>query len=149
MKELIFIENHGYTLSPPIFSSVNVHDTSLLPACVEELMSFADLIGMDLRESLLTLDSGFDSEVNADRIRFHDLVPVIKPNLRGTKNQDTINERLDAFDEKTYKERYRVERTFAWEDSYRKLALRYETLLETHLGFKYLAFSMMNLKEFV
>lgn len=130
-------------------SPVNVHDTCLLAPCVEGLMDFADLIGMDLRESFVTLDSGFDSEANTDRIRFHDLVPVIKPNLRGTKNEDTINERLEAFDEKTYKERFRVERTFAWQDSYRKLALRYEILLETHLGFKYLAYALMNLKEYV
>jgi len=128
---------------------VNVHDTCLLAEGIEELMDFADLIGMDLRGSFVTLDSGFDSETNDNRIRFHDLIPVIKPNMRGTKNQDTINERLDAFQEKTYKERYRVERTFAWEDSYRKLALRYEILFETHLGFKYLAYSLMNLKEYV
>jgi len=132
-----------------VISPVNVHDTGLLPAGIEELMDFADLIGMDLRESFVTLDSGFDSMANDDRIRFHELIPVIKPNLRGTKNQNTINDRLDAFDEKTYKERYRVERTFAWEDSYRKLALRYEILEETHLGFKYLADSLMNLKEYV
>ena len=130
-------------------SPVNVHDTCLLTVGIEELMNFADLIGMDLHESFVTLDSGFDSEANDDRIRFYDLIPIIKPNMRGTKNQDTINERLDAFDEKTYKERYRVERTFAWEDSYRKLALRYEILLETHLGFKYLAYSLMNLKKYV
>lgn len=112
-------------------------------------MDFADLIGMDLRESFMTLDSGFDSGANDNRIRFHDLIPIIKPNMRGTKNQDAINERLDAFDEKTYKERYRVERAFAWEDSYRKLVLRYEILEATHLGFKYLAYSLMNLKEYV
>jgi transposase len=69
--------------------------------------------------------------------------------MRGEKREDVINERLDAFDEKTYKERYRVERTFAWEDSYRKLAQCYEILEATRLGFKYLAFSMMNLKEYL
>jgi len=132
-----------------VIAPVSVHDTCLLPDAIEKLMDFADLIGMDLRESLVTLDSGFDSSSNDDRLRYHELIPVIKPNLRGTKNQDMINERLDAFDEKTYKERYRVERTFAWEDHYRKLALRYEILPETHLGFKHLAFSLMNLKEYV
>lgn len=145
----MFIEQNGYAISPLVLSPVNVHDTCLLARGIEELMDFADLIGMDLRESFVTLDSGFDSEANDYRIRFHDLIPVIKPNLRATKNPDTINERLDAFQEKTYKERYRVERTFAWEDSYRKLALRYEILPETHLGFKYLAYSLMNLKTYV
>ena len=112
-------------------------------------MDFADLIGLDTQASALTLDSGFDSAANEDRIRFHDIIPVIKPNLRGTKNEERINERLDAFDEKTYKLRFRVERTFAWEDSYRKLAQRYEMLEETHDGFRHLAHTMINLRQFV
>lgn len=145
----MFVDQNGYAISPIMTSPVNVHDTCLLPGGVEELIDFADLIGLDLKESAMTLDSGFDSEANANRLSFHEIRPIIKPNLRATKDRDTINERLDAFDEKTYKERYRVERTFAWEDHYRKLALRYEILEETHLGFKYLAYSLMNLKEYV
>lgn len=112
-------------------------------------MDFADAIGLDTRDTVLTLDTGFDSQANTDRILFHSMTPVIKPNLRSTKNETLINERLDAFDEKTYVRRFCVERTFAWEDSYRKLALRYEILEETHMGFKYLAFSMINLREYV
>lgn len=97
----MFIENNGYVISPIILSPVNVHDTCLLPECIEGLVDFASLISLDLKESFVTLDSGFDSLVNDERIRFHEMTPVIKPNLRGTKNVDTINERLDAFDEKT------------------------------------------------
>ena len=48
-----------------------------------------------------------------------------------------------------YKERCRVERCFAWEDTYRKLVIRYERLHATHLGFKYLAFTMINLRWFL
>ena len=33
-----------------------------------------------------------------------------------------------------------------WEDIYRKLVIRYERLQCTHLGFKYLAYSMINLR---
>jgi hypothetical protein len=112
-------------------------------------MDFASLIGLDTRESAITLDSGFDSEANEDRILFHDCIPIIKPNLRSTKNEERINERLDAFDEKRYKTRFCVERTFAWKQSYRKLSQRYEMLQETHMGFRYLAYSMINLRQFV
>lgn len=112
-------------------------------------MDFVSLIGLDTRESILTLDSGFDSRANEDRILFHELIPVIKPNPRGTKNTEKMYERLDAFNETLYKQRYRVERTFAWADSYRKLSQRYEILEATHAGFRYLAYAMMNLKTMV
>ena len=143
------MENNGYVIAPLVTSPVNVNDVSLLPAGVEGLMDFADLISLETRESVLTLDSGFDSRATEDRILFHEMIPVIKPNRRGTQNQDKINERLDAFNETLYKERYRVERTFAWADSYRKLSQRYEILEETHTGFRYLAYAMMNLKTMV
>lgn len=143
------MENHGFVVSPITLAPVNVADTSLFPACLEAFMDLADSIGLDTRDTTITLDAGFDSHANEDRIVFHSMVSCIRPNMRSEKREEVINERLDAFDEETYKTRFPVERTFAWEDSYRKLAQRYEILEETHLGFKYLAFSMMNLKEYV
>lgn len=74
------MENNGYVVAPLVTSPVNINDVSLLPAAVEGLMDFADLTSLDVRESILTLDSGFDSCATEDRIRFHELVPVIKPN---------------------------------------------------------------------
>ena len=145
----MFVENNGYVIAPLTTRSVNINDTSLFPEALEGLMDFVNLIGLDTRESYLTLDSGFDSRANEDRILFHELVPIIKPNLRRTKNTEKIHARLDAFNETVYKERYRVERTFAWADSYRKLSQRYEILEATHLGFRYLAYALMNLKTFV
>ena len=136
-------------VAPLVVSSVHINDTCLFPEALESFMDFASLIGMDTAGTAVTLDSGFDSVANHDRLSFHELRPVIKPNRRGTKDEQKINARLDRFDEKTYKKRFCVERTFAWQDSYRKLALRYEMLEETHLGFKYLAYAMMNMKRYV
>jgi transposase len=143
------VENQGFPVAPIVHAPVNIHDTSLFPSAMEGFMDFADVLGLDTREAMVTLDTGFDSHANSDRILFHAMTPVIKPNRRNGKDEKIINERLDLFDEKTYTQRFCVERTFAWEDSYRKLALRYEVLEETHLGFKYLAFSMINLREYV
>lgn len=143
------MENQGYVVAPLVVRPVNVSDTVLLPACVEGFMDLADVLGLDTSGSCSTWDAGFDSSHNHDRLLFHGWIPVIKPNLRAQKNQERINERLDAFDEKIYKQRIKVERTYAWQDSYRKLAVRYEILEATHIGFKYLAYSMMNLKTLI
>lgn len=114
-------------------------------------METADLLELNLKGTYLTLDSGFDSEANKTMIEYQEIIPVIKPNPRNTKNSDRWETRCLEFEQYAdiYKERYKVERSFAWEDTYRKLVIRYEKLQCTHLGFKYLAFSMINLRWFI
>ena len=106
-------------------------------------------LGISLVDSYLILDSGFDDGKNRNQIEYSNLIPVIKPNLRGLKDREKINVKLDMFEEvrEIYQERYKIERCFAWEDSYRKLVIRYETLQCTFMGFRYLAYSMVNLKD--
>lgn len=121
----------------------------LFPDSFGGLLETADLLNLSIIGSHVTLDSGFDSEVNRELIRSYELIPVIKPNHRGTKNKEKREERDEAFREveEIYKERHNVERSYAWEDTYRKLVIRYEKLQCTFLGFRYLAYSMMNFRE--
>lgn len=114
-------------------------------------MEAADLLELDLAGSYLTLDSGFDSEANRVTIAGQGLIPVIHPNVRGTKDQEKIERAWEVFEphQDIYKERYKIERSFAWEDVYRRLVIRYERLQATHMGFKYLAYSMINLRWFI
>ena len=128
---------------------VNVHDTLLFDSSFTELLESMNQLGISLVDSHLTLDSGFDDGKNRNQIEYANLIPVIKPNMRGLKDREKINAKLDAFEEvqEIYRERYKIERCFAWEDSYRKLVIRYETLPCTFMGFRYLAYSMINLKD--
>ena len=114
---------------------------------MEKLIETSDLLGFSLYESFLTLDSGFDSEDNKLIIEWHNLKPVIKPNRRGTKDQEKLTEMYENFNGDIYKERLKIERTFAWQDTYRKLVIRYEKLECTHNGFKHLAYTMINLRQ--
>ena len=128
---------------------MNVHDTLLFDTSFTELLESMNRLGISLVDSYLTLDSGFDDGKNRNQIEYANLIPVIKPNMRGLKDREKINAKLDAFEEvqEIYRERYKIERCFAWEDSYRKLVIRYETLPCTFMGFRYLAYSMINLKD--
>lgn len=148
-KILTIVDNHGHIVAPIVVRSVNVHDTVLFPESFDGLLETADMLSLDIRGSAVTLDSGFDSETNQELIRSYGLIPVIKPNHRGTKNTEKREERDEAFQEveEMYKERHNVERSYAWEDTYRKLVIRYEKLQCTFLGFRYLAYSMMNFRE--
>lgn len=128
---------------------MNEHDTELFPHSFDALVDNASLLNLDIQGSYITLDSGFDSIRNRWLIDFHGLVPVIKPNRRNT-SRHLLNAKLDSFEEvkHIYKKRYIIERTFAWQDNYRKVVIRYEKLQCTFLGFRYLAYSMINFRGF-
>jgi hypothetical protein len=146
---LAIADNRGNIIAPLVARSVNVHDSKLFYESFTHLMETAFYLDLDIEGSYLTLDSGFDNFDTKCEIRNKGLVPVIKPNLRGMKNERKIHETLDAFKsvESIYKERFTIERCFAWEDTYRKLVIRYERLPEVFMGFRYLAFSMINFRD--
>lgn len=135
-------------IAPLVVRPVNEHDNILFPDSIDRLTDFASLIGLDLAGSYFTLDSGFDSNLNKWLIRSHEMIPVIKPNQRGTKDETKLEAMYTDFNEPIYEKRFVIERTFAWQDTYRCLVIRFERLPETHIGFKYLAYSMMNLRAF-
>ena len=118
----------------------------ILPEGLTKLISFTNQIDVELHGSALTLDSGFDSQTNKNLIRGQKLIRVIYPNRRNTKQPIAIARLFRWFDRKLYKERYKVERTFGWQDTYRRLAISYDRLVETRLGFRNLAYSMINFR---
>jgi len=125
---------------------VNQQDIVILPEGFSNLVSFTTSIGLNLQGTSLTLDTGFDSKKNKELIKEHKLIPVIKPNRRNTKDPVAIALMYLYFDEELYKERYKVERTFGWQDTYRRLAISYDILEETRLGFRHLAYAMINFR---
>lgn len=133
-------------LVPSVIASVNVHDAVLFPISLSALITTTKRLGIDLAGIPLTLDSGFDGEKNVILIKEAGMVPVIKPNLRNTKDKHIIQERIEAFEKvkSIYVLRHIIERSFAWEDKYRKLVIRYERLESTFKGFRYLAAAMVN-----
>ncbi len=140
-------DNKGFIIGPITLKPVNQHDTTILPEALTELISFSNRIGMALGGSALTLDSGFDSKVNHKIIKEQGLIPVIYPNKRNTKEPIAIARKFRWFRKDIYKDRYKVERTFGWKpDTYQRLVLSYDKLKETRLGFRNLAYSMINFR---
>lgn len=146
---LAVADNRGNIIAPLVAQSVNVHDSKLFYESFSNLLEFADLLELDIKNSYITLDSGFDNSETRNEILIRELTPVIKPNLRGLRDREKINKILDEFEivKHIYEERYKIERCFAWEDTYRKLAVRYEKLQSTFMGFRYLGYSMINFRS--
>lgn len=72
--------------------------------------------------------------------------PVIYPNRHNTKASMAIARMFRWFDRSLYRLRYKVERTFGWEDIYHKLVLSYNRLPEIRKGGRLLAYSMINFR---
>lgn len=91
----------------------------------------------------LNADAGFDSKDFRKACAKKDINANICFNKR---NGDT--DRDEYFDKELYDERYAVERTNAWMDSFRSLLNRFDTTVESWKGFNYLAFIVIALKKF-
>ena len=125
---------------------VNAADTVLLPDGLKALKRVAKQTGLVLHGSYLNLDGAFDSRHNRKAIFNAGLIPNIPENPRN--RQTTKRGRKRLFNQVIHALRDRVERTFAWEDKFKRLLLRFEHLQQRHYGMKLMAYTLINLRRF-
>ena len=145
-KVLAIIENNGYVLAPLPVAPVNEADTVLLPEGLKALKRVAKLTGLGLKGSYLNLDGGFDSTSNRKAIFNAGMIPNIKENPRNRQRPKRGRKRW--FNQAIHALRDRVERTFAWEDKFKRLLLRFEYHQRRHYGMKLMAYTLINLRRF-
>jgi hypothetical protein len=143
---IALVDNHGYGLSPLRVAPVNEVDVVLLPEGLNALKGVAREVGLELAGAVLNLDAGFDSKAPRTGGCKAGLKSNIQENPRNRQQPKRGRKRF--FDAALYKLRLIVERTFAWEDKFKRLLLRFETTQSRHLGFKLIAFTLTNLREF-
>ncbi len=143
---IALVDNHGYVLSPLTMAPVNEVDLVLLPEGLKDLKRVVRAAGLAVSGAMLNLDAGFDSKANRKCVFNAGLKPNIKENPRNRQKLKRGRKRF--FDNALYKLRFIVERTFAWEDKFKRLLLRFEIKQSHHLGFKLIAFTLINLREF-
>jgi len=125
---------------------VNETDMVLFPEGLKALKQVAKEVGLDLKGSYLNLDGGFDSARNRKCMFNAGLIPNIKENPRNRKTIKRGRKRL--FNAAIHALRLCVERTFAWEDKFKRLLLRFERIQQRHYGMKLMAYTMINLRAF-
>lgn len=91
----------------------------------------------------LNADAGFDSK----DFRKACSAKEINANICFNKRNGTSQNRDEYFDHELYGERYAVERTNAWMDSFRSLLNRFDTTLASWKGFNYLSFIVLLLRK--
>ena len=116
----------------------------LFPEGLNALKQVAKEVGLDLRGAYLNLDGGFDSARNRKCIFHAGLIPNIKENPRNRKT--TKRGRKRFFNEAIHALRMRVERTFAGEDKFKRLLLRFELTFRTPVSCDSKHFFRLNLR---
>ncbi len=125
---------------------MNETDMVLLPKGLQALKQMARQVGLDLKGAYLNLDGGFDSAHNRKIIFNAGLIPNIPENPRNRKR--TKRGRKRFFNAALHALRMCVERTFAWEDKFKRLLLRFERIQQRHYGMKLMVYTLINLREF-
>ncbi len=74
------------------------------------------------------------------------MVPNIPENKRNRKKTKRGRKRL--FNQDVHELCLAVERAFAWEDKFKRVAIRFETKQSRHFSFKLLAYTLINLRHF-
>jgi hypothetical protein len=121
-------------------------DMILLPDSLKALKQVAKKTGLVLEGAYLNLDSGFDSTHNRKCIFNAGMIPNITENPRNRKRSKRGRKRF--FNAAIHVLRTRVDGTFAWEDKFKRVLLRFERIQQRHSGMKLLAYTLINVREF-
>jgi transposase len=125
---------------------VNEVDMTLLGACLKDFKKVVKEVGLDITGTILNLDAGFDTKDNRKIVWRCGMKPNIKENPRNRQYPKKGRKRF--FDSEIYKLRFTVERSFAWEDKFKRLLIRFEHIHHRFLCFKLIAFTLINLRAF-
>ena len=120
------------------------HDTHNIVATMQDMM--ADMAKANIRTDglFLNADAGFDCVPLRSVLKTYGIVANICINKRNGTGNDSI-----VLDELLYRERYYIERTNVWIDSYRTILNRFDTTLRNWESWNYIAFSVMLLRKCV
>lgn len=135
-----------FVVTPFIAAPGNRNQSPLLHKALPQV-TWAKKIGLDLSDTIVSLDGVYDSRVNRRAIFNRGMVPNIPENLRRRKTQQ--RGRQPIFNRALYQERFfTIERVFAWEDKFRRLLLRFQRISQLHYAMNCLAYTMINLRHF-
>lgn len=146
-KVVAFCDRNCNVIAPFVSAPGNRNESPLLKTALPQVTHIAQTVGLDLNDTIVSLDGVHDSRANRKAIFNRGMVPNIPANPRGRKTPK--RGRKTIFDAAIVQERFRtIERIFAWEDKFRRLLLRFERISQLHYALKTLAYSLINLRHF-
>lgn len=140
---LFLTDRQGLPLSMSEPVSGNHNDLYDIEVHFEEVVTILEDAEIPVDGIFLNADAGFDSEGFRNKCESKGIIPNVDYNKRrGNKDHDHL------LDRELYKERYSIERTNAWMDSFRSLLNRFDVTVSSWKGFNILAFIVLGLRKF-
>ena len=121
----------------------NHHDVYQIEQQLGQIFEQLRQMDIPIEGLFLNADAGFDAKIVRQVLEREGVILNVAPNRRSQSSFD--NEYL--FDEEMYQERFAVERTNAWIDSFRTLLIRQDTTNESWTAWHYLAFTTWLIKH--
>ena len=120
----------------------NHHDCYQIEENMDTILSTMKQAEIAIDGLFINADAGFDCDKLRKYLYRKDIHANIDFNVRnGDSNQDVL------LDSELYKERYAIERTNAWLDSFRTLLNRFDTKVSSWMSFNYIAFAVILIKK--
>lgn len=139
---LYLTDNQGLPIAISSPVAGNHHDLYQIGSHLDELFQTLTKANIPTDGLFVNADAGFDSKEFRSKCFEHGIIPNTAINPRNGNNDEII-----IFDEMLYEQRYTIERTNAWMDSYRSLLNRFETTLSSWKSLNYIAFMVILLKK--
>jgi transposase len=140
---LFLCDNNGQPLAMATPQAGNHNDMHEVEALFAEMCELIREAGINLEGVFMNADAGFDSE----GLRRQCSERNIEANIDQNPRKGTATTHYVYFDEGLYKQRYVMERTNAWIDSFKALLVRYEGRASTWLHQHFMAFAILLLRK--
>lgn len=127
-----------------LVESANPHEITFAPKILHEIRIPTKHGAPFQNPKILVADKGYQSQAFRRYLHRKGIMHRI-PWRKNQRPRGRRSVKFDAF----YRQRYKVERSFAWMDQYRRLVVRYDRLAYMYRGFNVLACIIMCLKAFL
>lgn len=138
-------DKHGSRIATTDIQAGHQNDVYHIVPTLKKLFTDMKRCALDYKGAIFNADKGFDT-CAARKMRWnHGGIPNIAENKRTRKTSKRGRKRY--FNQHAFKNRFALERTFAWMDTFRTLLIRCERRDVYWLGGHLLAFTVINLRN--
>jgi transposase len=140
---LFFVDKHGQPVAMATPQGGNHHDLYEIKTLFEQMCQLLEDAAITVKGVFLNADAGFD----AQELRTLCMDRGIEANIMDNPRNSTLSETYQHFDEQLYKERFVIERTNAWLDSFKALLIRFEKNIDSWMALHFIAFTVLLLRK--
>ena len=137
----------GYIIATTQIIAGNHHDGFELKEKLQQIFKYLKAQSLNIEGAYFNADSAFDSKEARKVCWNHGVIPNIDRNGRNCRRVRRGRKR--HFNKDIYNNRFSIERSFAWVDKFKRLLIRFERKDTYFLGFHFIAFTMINLRNMI